>query len=932
LYSQKIGQTSTPCGVTPPPDNPVHVPSNTLTLCGKTATLDEPFDFVQVSTCADSISIATAVATERYRIYQDSVKGSFDQAYMAKCLSAVNQEVFTMTYDVQEYHYTLYYYDLAGNLVKTVSPEGVRPNRDPAWLSQVRSKRILGQRQAPDHFLATEYTYNTLNQVVQQQTPDAGTSKFWYDRLGRLVVSQNAKQQADGKYSYTLYDAIGRITEVGQKPQPTPMTQNVSRDRTQLLNWLNYVYVTGSNRRTLAEQVTATAYDIQDNATQLPMAIAMRQKGYTLRNRVSYTRTYDMLYAAGTTGSTPRYSDYDFSTTYSYDIHGNVDTLMQQYRVGLMAAHGNNRFKVMAYRYDLISGKVNQVHYQPGQPDQFYHRYEYDAENRLTDVYTSQSKAMIGNDALEEHDAHYEYYKHGPLARVVLGQQQVQGLDYAYTLQGWLKGVNSMALDTSRDMGSDGSRTLSPKDAFGFQLNYFTGDYQPINPQKTPFPGHSAYLGAEYRPLYNGNISSMAVNIEKFNQPQLYNYQYDQLNRIVSMDAYRGFNSSANNWNAITVTQDYKERISYDANGNILSYLRNGSTAGSKPQAMDNLVYGYNKDGNGNLQNNKLKEVKDDLSLSGNYTEDIDSQPDNNYGYDAIGNLVKDQAEKITNIEWSVYGKILSITKTATVTGDVQKISYSYDASGNRISKKVEARNRVDQYTWYVRDASGNVMAVYSLTGNNINTSTLNLSETHLYGSSRLGIFNRTVNMDVAPAGAGTANLLGITTSDNFARGNKFFELSNHLGNVLVTVSDRKLGQNAVNGLYMSYAAEVVSATDYAPFGMQMVGRTFSAGSYRYGFNGQEKSNEVYGEGNLYTAQFWEYESRIGRRWNTDPVVKPNESPYATFANNPIWLTDHNGKDTTLPAADGRNLTLPTGATFETFKADTKYTHAANGK
>jgi YD repeat-containing protein len=138
--------------------------------------------------------------------------------------------------------------------------------------------------------LATKYAYNSLNQVVRQTTPDAGLSKFWYDRLGRLVVSQNAKQQADGKYSYTLYDAIGRITEVGQKPQPTPMTQNVSRDRTQLLNWLNYVYVTGSNRRTLAEQVTATAYDIQDNATQLPMAIAMRQKGYTLRNRVSYTR------------------------------------------------------------------------------------------------------------------------------------------------------------------------------------------------------------------------------------------------------------------------------------------------------------------------------------------------------------------------------------------------------------------------------------------------------------------------------------------------------------------------------------------------------------------------------------------------------------------------------------------------------------------
>ena len=41
-----------------------------------------------------------------------------------------------------------------------------------------------------------------------------------------------------------------------------------------------------------------------------------------------------------------------------------------------MASNGANRFKLTAYNYDLISGKVNQVHYQPGEKDQFYHRYE----------------------------------------------------------------------------------------------------------------------------------------------------------------------------------------------------------------------------------------------------------------------------------------------------------------------------------------------------------------------------------------------------------------------------------------------------------------------------------------------------------------------------------------------------------------------------
>ena len=40
-------------------------------------------------------------------------------------------------------------------------------------------------------------------------------------------------------------------------------------------------------------------------------------------------------------------------------------------------------------------------------------------------------------------DARYEYYLHGPLHRTELGEAQVQGMDYAHTLQGWIKSMNS---------------------------------------------------------------------------------------------------------------------------------------------------------------------------------------------------------------------------------------------------------------------------------------------------------------------------------------------------------------------------------------------------------------------------------------------------------------------------------------------------------
>jgi len=82
-----------------------------------------------------------------------------------------------------------------------------------------------------------------------------------------------------------------------------------------------------------------------------------------------------------------------------------------------------------------------------------------------------------------------------------------------------------------------------------------------------------------------------------------------------------------------------------------------------------------------------------------------------------------------------------------------------------------------------------------------------------------------------------------------------------------------------------------------------MIGREFAAdmvGKYRFGMNTQEKDDEIYGRGNTSSAEFWEYDTRLGRKWNIDIDVKVWESSYACFANNPIWFSDPNGKDTLL--------------------------------
>jgi hypothetical protein len=72
----------------------------------------------------------------------------------------------------------------------------------------------------------------------------------------------------------------------------------------------------------------------------------------------------------------------------------------------------------------------------------------------------------------------------------------------------------------------------------------------------------------------------------------------------------------------------------------------------------------------------------------------------------------------------------------------------------------------------------------------------------------------------------------------------------------------------------------ITSSTTYWPFGLPL--ETANPQEYRFGFNGMEKDPEITGqEGSHYTAAFWEYDTRIGRRWNVDPVTYPWQSSYS---------------------------------------------------
>ncbi|MFD2041434.1 DUF6443 domain-containing protein, partial [Flavobacterium artemisiae] len=668
-------------------------------------------------------------------------KEEFKRNYLNAALEGITENL-TQNASDKEYQYTLYYYDQAGNLVQTVPPEGVKrlsPASDTA-INNIRktnsekedTAEVNGVPVSPLHTLQTQYRYNSLNQLVWQQTPDGHETTFAYDLLGRIIASQNAKQKLQSQFSYTRYDALGRITEAGQLHTKTGLILTINKNGRLVDAQDNDIEVDAIknnypyNIADASEQVTKTIYDNPLPDTQNWFT------AYGSDN--SHKRVTGVLYFDTFSSSSP-ISGYNNGIFYDYDVHGNVKELVHHVNNSQGLNLMNSTTKKVVYDYDLISGNVNKVTYQPNsEKDQFIHRYEYDADNRIQQVYTSK------DNIIWEKEANYLYYDHGPLARVEIGDKQVQGLDYIYTLQGWLKGVNSERIGTAYDAGKDGLNVA--QDAFAFALNYYTGDYKSRSGTKdADIFSYSSdpSLAKQNTSLYNGNIKEMITSLVDNTGTPLatqYNYyKYDQLNRIKEM--------TSKSIAGLTPSKSYESSYSYDRNGNLKTLFNTAPLAGhAEPVAMDQLTYHYN------AGTNQLRRVNDAVD-KGVFTNgapddtslDIDNQYDKNapsntdyenYVYDKIGQLTRDKQEGI-DIEWRVDGKVKSVTKN---NGTI--ISFEYDGLGNRIAKIVATPSKTTT-TFYQRDAQGNVLSTYEMikTGNQV---TYDLIEQDIYGSSRLGI------------------------------------------------------------------------------------------------------------------------------------------------------------------------------------------------
>ena len=807
----------------------------------------------------------------------------------------------------EENHFTLYYYDRAGNLVQTVPPVGVHPLVESAFDSD--TGEWLGDE--PQHEFQTTYSYDGFGSVLASKSPDAGLTNMVYDRANRLRGSQDASQVKLNQLTYFRYDEEGRLIETGEWDDHTTAFPT-DREDVDLDSW---PIITNAN------DITRTFYNTVTN----PSAGFSQEN---LRGRVSAVEQKN------TGGPT------DITTFYSYDAHGNVQSLRHSY-----SALPTKPFD-LEYEYDLISGNVLGLSLNDGKGDELHYKYRYDADNRLKEALSS------GDGRRFDLDARYEYYLHGPVARMEYGEDVVQGVDHALTLRGWMRSCNAaINAGTDSDPGEDGGylavvggsgsvgsrpkHNLIPGDEASWSLGYYAGDYNPIAagpyiPDTSVDPlsiGHVA--STEVKSLYSGNVSWMTTQLpEVFRQAQAagasvrsdhsFAYRYDRLNRIV---AAQGGEYIAGGYSAVPETG---VRYEYDANGNLQELFRGLTdplSAGGATIAELNYQYKPNT--------NRLLSVGD--GVGGNLNR--------GYMYEKNGAVSRrtGPAQSIyTELDWRHDGKIRSARVIDEAAGDalLSTSSYAYSATGDRIARDLpDDPNVADLPTYkdfYVLGAGGERIATYKweVGGNSPEGQypKLQQSEIDLLGSSRVGVWRPLDDLARRdtfglPNGGPVAYqpcLLAVPCAQDapisecfvpcpenpisvrtLRRGEKRYEMTNHLGNVLATVTDRKIGLDGDgNGIADSYRASVSGAQDYYPFGAKIASRTVSD-NYRYGFNGKESDSEVgYG---WQDYGFRLYEEEIGRFLSVDPRagMYAGLTPYSFVNNSPLANIDMRGDSIT---------------------------------
>lgn len=557
---------------------------------------------------------------------------------------------------------TYYIYDDLGNLRCVIQPEGV--------------KALVGNWNLTNTILDEQcfrYEYDSRERMIMKKIPGAGEVYMVYDKLDRLVMTQDANMRMGTvKWMVLKYDVLNRSTETGLWTDNTPFVTHLSSSASstnypttssgyELLTLFHYDDYNNLPVGFLGSYITNwDGYFSASSNTQWPYP-QMPVKS----NDVKGLPTWTQIKVLGTL-STYLYtcSFYDdkgkIIQVQSTNITGGIDVLTTQYNWA-------GQPLVLVQKHEKSGGST--------QTTVFVTAFTYDELGRVTKIEKKLSNTQVNNGDMSAFKtiAQNTYDELGQLKVKKLGTKpntstELENLNCEYNIRGWMLGAN-------REYAKDATNN----NYFGFDLGYDKANNGII--------GNSSYV----TPQYNGNIEGMVWKSKGDGEKRKYDFTYDAANRLMKADFTQYTGGTFN----LTALVDFSVKMgdgnpannnAYDANGNI-NWMQQWGLKINQSSQIDDLHYTYQ------TGSNRLKLVIDYSNLSdsklGDFKYDPTFKTSEDYAYDPNGNLITDNNKRIianTGGDGIRYNH-LNLPKYINVDNK-GSITYTYDAAGNKLKKE----------------------------------------------------------------------------------------------------------------------------------------------------------------------------------------------------------------------------------------------------
>ena len=514
-----------------------------------------------------------------------------------------------------------------------------------------------------------------------RKLPGCDAVRYVYDKADRLIFVQDGNLKGQGRWRFTIPDALGRTVLSGLCSEPLPVDGSaVEAEFTGSGSYKGYAVKVGGTVRALSGSrlLTVNYYDNYDflGKNGFPAYAydsSMESSGYGTKSDAR-----GML-----TGSVTGLAGDGAGQLYSVVYYDRRSRPVQRQSSNSL---GGKETEYTAYNFTGQPTRLRHVHTAQGKAARTEVRtYSYDHAGRLLTV-----KHKL--DALGEVTLVNNVYDDlGRLQSKSLHGSAVNKQTYTYNIRGWLTGVS-------------GSK-------FTQNLYYNTGN------------------GVV---KYNGSISSMTWKSGNESTVRGYKFTYDGLDRM--LNATYGETASIS-----TNANRFSENVTgYDKNGNIKSLQRYGQTGASAYGLLDNLTYTLT----GN-QLSCVEDAVSTAAYGTNTAFVNGASAAGEYAYDANGNLTKDLNKGITDIQYNVLNlpSTVSFSDGSTITytygadgtklRTVHKIgstTTTTDYCGNVIYENGTQKlllteegyinlTGTQQYHYYLKDHQGNNRVVINQSG-----------------------------------------------------------------------------------------------------------------------------------------------------------------------------------------------------------------------